>query len=293
MFGDPESVLADVQGFWEREEPLRYATGWHGVVGVPVDLDRFRTVVAEIRALSMDQREAHPALLMTRRVLGQEKRFIDEGIPHVCMYLPDRPARLDIRVLFAGGLRANAFVYEHAVVDATSPHWHAESRSIDERASSVLNLLAHECWHGGFCENRERWSETPHDDTTLYRLLVNIQDEGVATYVNYTARSLFPAPGDSDFAMLGDPAQLVARFEATRAILNQRHTLDEPILRDLVWREGVLGRAFYITGAHMARVIEQRSGRDALTETIATGPLSFFAAYNRVADAPLRVSLSA
>lgn len=164
LFADPEAALADAEGFWEREEPMHYARGWHEAVSVPMDFDVFRTVVREIVALPASGRTQHPALQMTRRVMQQEERFLALGVPHVCSLLPDLPATLDIRVLFAGGLRVNAFAYEQVVVNVTSRFWHEADLSIDDRASWVLNMLVHECWHGGFCENAERWTDARLDD---------------------------------------------------------------------------------------------------------------------------------
>ncbi len=291
LFAHPEKVLGNPEAFWEAEEAMRYARGWHGVVGVPVDMERFRVAVAEIADLSPEERENHPALRMARLVMAQEGRFLDEGLRHLCSFLPAKPATLDIRVLLAGGLRANAFAYEHVVINATSPFWHEAGLSIEERASWVLNLVVHECWHGGYCENQQYWTESSTADGALQRLLVNIQNEGVATYVNYTARSIFPARADKDFEMLDDPETVARKLETVNAILGQRHALDEAAMRELAWREGVLGRAFYIGGAHMARVLDGRAGRSALTGTIAAGPRAFVEAYNAVADGALRVRL--
>lgn len=292
IFAEPEQILADIDSLWDTEEALRCAKGWHDVVGIPVDYALFRNVVKEIAALTPKERETHPALLVTRLAMAEEERFVREGIPHLCLFLPDNPAKLEIRVLFAAGLRANAFVYEHAVINATSKHWHATGLPLADRASSILNLVVHECWHGGYCENRTQWTEAPLADEVLYRLLINIQNEGTATYVNYCARAVFPSPGDPDFAMLDDPDQVAAKLAGMNEILQRRGALSPDALRELVWQEGVLGRAFYIGGAHMARTLDERAGRRGLTATIGTGPASFFDAYNAVADGALRVRLA-
>jgi hypothetical protein len=291
IFADPRAALADPEAFWEAEEPMRYAKGWHIAVDVPIDWDHFRTVVGAIADLSPLERSNHPALLTARRVMEQEERFEADGLEHLCSLLPDNPAVLDIRILFTGGIRANAFAWEHVVVDATSTFWHRHTLTVDEKASWILNMLVHECWHGGYSENRDQRSEAPPEDRALYRLLDNIQNEGIATYVNYTAQPIFPAVADSDFRMLDDPGQVAAKFASMVGILKKRRTLDEGELRRLVWEEGVLGRAFYIGGAHMARTLDERAGREALNATIAKGPYAFVTDYNGVADVGLRVPL--
>ncbi|MEW5825919.1 MAG: DUF5700 domain-containing putative Zn-dependent protease [Candidatus Bipolaricaulota bacterium] len=291
LFADPASVLADAETFWEREEPMRCARGWHTAVGVPVDLERFRAAIWPIASMSPAERESHPALLMTRRVMAEEARFLAEGLPHLCALLPANPATLNIRVLFAGGLRTNAFAHEQVVVNSTSAFWHSAGLSIPERASWVLNLLVHECWHAGYCENQPYWTDRREESGLLWRLLVNLQNEGTATYANYTARRVFPAPADQDFRMLDDPAEIAGKIRMTNTILARREDLDEAALRDLVWTEGVLGRAFYVAGAHMARTIDERLGRKALTDTVAAGPMSFARAYNGAAEAALRLEV--
>jgi len=291
LFADPHTVLADPQGFWDSEEPMRYAKGWHKGVDVPIDWDHFRAVVGSIASLSAEQRASHPALLTARRTIEQETQFLAEGLEHLCRFLPDNPAFLDIKILFTGGIRANAFAWEHVVVDATSKFWHQHAITIDEKASWILNMLVHECWHGGYSENRDQRSECPPDDERLYKLLDNIQNEGIATYVNYTAQSIFPALVDPDFRMLDDPRRVAAKFAAMVSILEKRWSLDESELRKLSWEDGVQGRAFYVGGAHMARVLDERAGRAALNETIAKGPYAFAVDYNEVADADSLVPL--
>jgi hypothetical protein len=50
-------------------------------------------------------------------------------------------------------------------------------------------------------------------------------------------------------------------------------------LRDRIRQAGNTDRLYYVVGAHMARVIEERVGRLALVATITSGPKAFFDAY--------------
>jgi hypothetical protein len=51
----------------------------------------------------------------------------------------------------------------------------------------------------------------------------------------------------------------------------------------------VTNRAYYIVGAHMARVIQAERGKTALVETLAKGPLSYIRLYNSLVPEDERV----
>jgi len=289
VFENPETVLEDIEGFWEREAPLRHAADWHRMVDVPIAWDRFRQGVESIAALNPEERKRHPALATGDVLLRREPEFLSKGLDHLCSYLPKNPATLDIIIYFAGFLRTNAFACGQIVIDVASPYFQDNTLSVEDRASWMLNLLVHECWHGGYCENQEQWTETPPDDEMLYGLLRSLQNEGVATYVNYTAQDVFPSPIDPDLHAIDDLDACRAALASVNDIFSQYGTIPQADFNKLSWEQGVIGRAYYVGGAHMARTIEAAGGRSALTDSIATGPASFVTAYNQCVDAQHRV----
>jgi tetratricopeptide (TPR) repeat protein len=60
-------------------------------------------------------------------------------------------------------------------------------------------------------------------------------------------------------------------------------------LRKKSWDVGVMQRGYYVAGAHMSRTIDEQLGRDALIETITTGPLCFVDTYNGLVDETMKV----
>jgi hypothetical protein len=48
-------------------------------------------------------------------------------------------------------------------------------------------------------------------------------------------------------------------------------------------------RGYYVVGAHMARTIEAKQGRDVLIGTIAQGPVAFLRTYNALVPAGERL----
>ena len=71
-------------------------------------------------------------------------------------------------------------------------------------------------------------------------------------------------------------------------ILSKIGNLPEDEMDKLVWDVGIIGRSFYVAGAHMCGVIEVQLGRDALIQTMFDGPESFFELYNEYANEPFR-----
>ena len=111
-------------------------------------------------------------------------------------------------------------------------------------------------------------------------MLDALQNEGLATYVAYEAQTTFPAPGERDYPMLDDPAQVRRLRMLLNGLFAQVGTASADQVTRWAWTRGVTMRGYYVTGAHMARTIDAARGRDALIATIRQGPVSFVRAYN-------------
>ena len=125
----------------------------------------------------------------------------------------------------------------------------------------------------------------------MTKVLSNVQGEGIATYVAYNARHIFPAPDDKDFEMMDDPAVVDECFRQVRDILSKVGFIPDDELQKLSWDVGVIGRAFYVAGAEMCKVIDTEEGRETLIETIWRGPRYFFDVYNGLTAAGRRLGL--
>ena len=291
LFSEPEEILKDAEGFWESEPALLEARAWHERQAIPLDWDRFRSLVEEIARIPEAKRSTHRAAAVTRRIREEGERFMREGLPHLCKFLPESPVTISFNMLFAGGIVPYAFSGDDAVVDLSHGYWHTKGLSIEGIASWILNVLVHECYHVGYDAFLEKRPDVPSQDTRLHRILDDIQNEGMANYVNYTAQKLFSAPAETDFHMLDEPAQVTEKISMTNAILQARNSLANDELRELIWEDGIQKRAFYVAGSHMARAIDEKAGRRALTDTIMEGSLAFVKAYNRFAEGSLRIRI--
>jgi hypothetical protein len=169
------------------------------------------------------------------------------------------------------------------VIDPLSSHYKQDP-------DRVFNLITHETFHLGYGYNRELRREKKLDDDFVYNTVLDgLQNEGIATYVGYRAREIFPNNDEPDYVMLEDPATVRRKLEKLNKLFGLIGTVSVDSLRGLAWDEGVMGRAYYVVGAHMARTIDEERGREALVETIAVGPLSFVDVYNEIADPDMRI----
>ncbi len=59
-----------------------------------------------------------------------------------------------------------------------------------------------------------------------------------------------------------------------------RSVLSDEDLDKLSWETGVMERSYYVTGAHMCRVIEKKAGKEVFKRTLLDCPRTFFETYN-------------
>jgi hypothetical protein len=89
--------------------------------------------------------------------------------------------------------------------------------------------------------------------------------------------------------MLESPEEVRRQREEVNAIFREVGSKSQESLQRTSWEKGVEERAYYITGAHMAQVIDAHLGREALIGTLIRGPLSFVETYNTLVSIDRRV----
>ena len=280
--GDPDAVLKEGRGFWEAEKPLILVQGWADEVGSANAYERFRAAVEELASLSAADRADHTTTRMTDQIIAREGEWQKAAIPYLCSVFPadvdlSRPA------YFVAFVPPRAFATsEGIVIDVTKDYW-------QEDPANILNMMIHEFFHVGYGKFRRGRTETPLDNARLYSMAEMIQNEGMAVWVAYEAREAFPAPGEADNRLLEDPDAVASLRAALNDLFERSPSLSDDQLRRQGWRIGVTNRAYYVVGAHMARIIHAEPGKDALAQTIAEGPLSFIRLYNSLVTEEERV----
>jgi hypothetical protein len=111
-------------------------------------------------------------------------------------------------------------------------------------------------------DHRELRYEDKLDDDFVYNTVLDgLQNEGIATYVGYRVGEIFPNNEEPDYVMLDDPAAVRRKLATLNELFGLVGTVSVDSLLGLAWDEGVIGRAYYVVGAHMAKTIDEERGR--------------------------------
>jgi len=279
----PEAVIEEGGAFWQNEKALIYTKAWSEGTNVRINYIRWWAQVGQLKELGEDERSRHPLLLMTDSIVAVRDDFLTRAIPHICSFLPE-DLDISIPVHFAAFIPPRSFVSGGVVINVSASYWKGN-------VENILNNLTHEIFHVGYSHTRPGRTETALADRRLYDMLDALQNEGMATYVGYTAASLFPAPDEVDYRLLEDPGNVADLLEEVNDLFAKVGNVSDEELQRLAWRKGVTDRGYYIVGAHMARTIDGRLGRAALIETLSAGPVSFVRTYNSLVDRDMRVQI--
>jgi hypothetical protein len=125
----------------------------------------------------------------------------------------------------------------------------------------------------------------------IEHLLWQTQNEGMATYVAYRIKP--DSVENEDYQLLESPAEVRSRFRSLRRLVRDCKAANGAALSRLpetIRDAGNRERVYYVVGAYMAKVIEERRGRRALVKTVSDGPRAFFRAYTATSP-PLDLSV--
>lgn len=287
---DPETILKDPDNFWRSDPAYRLADNWHRNTGISKstkDYDKqWLRFLEERAAVPRGERKNHSAFKFLDILKGKMEAFYATALPHIRRFLPDNGLAFRTNVFLTTKTLPFAFMTSgNIVIDVLSPRFHQD-------ADQIFNILTHETFHIGYGYNRYLRREPALEDDFVYNtLLDSLQNEGMAVYMAFRAQSFFPANNESDYQLLKNAAEVRKRIGGVNQIfeLAERKTLSEEALRKEAWELGVNQRGYYIAGAEMARVIDEKLGRDVLVRTVSEGPLSFIDRYNEVAEGGLAV----
>jgi hypothetical protein len=159
-------------------------------------------------------------------------------------------------------------------------------RTTDERFVGLLAVVGHEVFHaafGAFKDNSPEWQSyyTTHH-SYLDQLLDLTQNEGIAYYFNLVQRS----HGYLDASLVTLVRASFETFNKNAAVLLSPN-ISETHARTLIQESNTSGyeRSYgAMTGMIVARQIDRTLGRDALRQTIVSGPTEFFRKYVEAAQ---------
>jgi hypothetical protein len=153
-------------------------------------------------------------------------------------------------------------------------------RNVDERFIGVLSVVAHEVFHaafGAYKDESPTWrAYYASHQSYLDELLDLTQNEGVAHFLTFQQRGDYQPP-DWDEKIVASFAEFNRSAEellAQRITPQRAHILIGTSNTSEYWKS--YGA---ITGMFVARTIDRKLGRRALTETVAAGATEFYVKY--------------
>jgi len=269
---DPAWVLDHQDEFWGlRAQQL--TVRWGQAVSRPIDREPWREQVVALASLSQAERDNHAIARSFREIEGRKQAFDAKAIPHICSFLPP-DVDLAVQVDFTAFIPSRAFAIEDIVMNVASPYW-------QQNADNIISCLIHEVGHVGHSQCRMLGGDDGLPEGDYGKLLYGLQGEGFSDYVAYQARDEFPAPGEVDFRLYEDKAEVRRQFDVYNEVLAAVGSMPTDALAQLIWERCITGkRAFYIAGMHCCHTIVEHAGKKALTQTLIDGPLSFVSIYN-------------
>ncbi len=279
----PDTILADPDRFWRTDPAYRLVAMWHEYSREPIPRDHWLASLTELAGVALEARHQEPASFLLSELIDASGSFVQDAAPHICSFLPKEGIDLRTTIHFTAETYPRAFqIHDHIAIDITNPYYRGN-------ASAIMNCLVHEVFHIGYGNNQRLRTEIDLDDAVINSMLNSLQNEGMATYVAYTAQHLFPAPDDRDYAMLDRKRDVRLRRKKVDALFRRAMSDHPGDLESASWRTGIQDRGYYVVGAYMARTIDEQLGREALVATVAEGPRAFVRTYNEIADANMRL----
>jgi hypothetical protein len=254
----PEEILNNPDSFWMSDSAYQLVKLWHQRVSLPIPMDQWKTWIQSFKDISVEERKNNSQLVASRNMLKKEKEFNEKAVLYLCSFLP-KDCPINTTIYFTTAIMASGFQMGNSIV------------IYGAKGSKTF---------------------------TLNQIYSDLQNEGMATYVGYRALFEFPNydpdPKRNDYGFLQDTLIFERLHDLLNTVLKKVPSLLETEsgqkeVQDTLWQIGSMDRAYYVIGCYMAKVIDEKLGRQALVETISTGPQSFLHKYNSLVDDKLKV----
>ena len=285
---NPQKILDDPEEFWKTDSAYILVDKWHKNNRISKDTRNYYTrwlvFLKDLSKVPEEERTEHPAFQLLEALKERIVVFNKKAIPLLNEIIPKNKMKFTTTIYLTGKILSHAFMMDGMIVaDVLNGYYHNDP-------DHLFNMLTHECFHIGYGYNRYLREEIELDNDFIYNTMLDaLQNEGMATYVGYLSQDFFPAENEIDFRMLDNPVEIKRQFDAVNDLFSAAEHMQVDSLRKKSWDVGVMQRGYYITGAHVARTIDDQRGRDALIETITMGPLAFVDTYNGLVDETMKV----
>ena len=280
----PEVILQDVDKFWATDTAYIAAMEWHEGSGVDIPWKDWEYVINYQAEIDVEKRTKDPTFIMAKELQEKESLFNSKAIAHICSFLPASTVGFNRSVYFTAYTLSWAFASgDVAVVNINSTYY-------EDELGKILNTMIHEIYHVGYRSNVLYQTDIPMESSGQEEIIHTLLNEGLATYVSYSADSLFPYKIPSvDYVKLEDKKELIRLHGELNRFFILSENMPEREMDSISWELGVMQRAYYVVGSFMAKTIDEKLGREALVSLIRKGPSSFINTYNAIAPDDLKI----
>ena len=222
-----------------------------------------------------------------------EKKSHDKISQHLFSYLPSKEG-FDLNVYLVVFIAITGTLNDNDIL--LRMDW-------DKDAGTVLNLIVHEAFHVAFHKYKPDFNHSndsiSKSEIFLQELYRTVQNEGLATWVGYTALEFSPVTFSDDksklsgydYLLLDKDTSVKKAFKQVNQIIENSKTFPIDSLKKEDWEVGVSERAYYVSGAYMSKIIEGKYGRKHLAELIRKDDLIFINEYNELVPDEYKLKL--
>ena len=282
----PESILDDPEAFWKNDPAYKLYGLWHQFASYPVDMDQWKKNLQPFIDTPENERHHNSQLLLSKKMLKEEneKSFNKRAVPFLYSFLPENCPPIDATIYFTTAILTNGFQMDDDVV-------------IYGENADKENLFIHELFHRCQRACKTIIPEHEYDNNELDQIYLLLWIEGTATYVGYKALNEFPSVDpllQKDYKLIEDTMSFNRLLQKLNEIFVSASKIDtnsneQNELQKRLMKTGVMDRAFYVVGYHMASIIDEKLGRNALRETLLYGPQYYIQKYNSLVDAEYKI----
>lgn len=285
VYVNPVKTLEEYESIWE-EDIFSLVSNWHKSSGTPLNHSVIKEQLGKLMKQTIEVRREHPVVKLRDKIMFRLSTFQTKVFPRLAQLLPPDTS-IEANAFLVSLIVPGAFCVDgKIIVNLSNPQF------LEAGDNLILNIIAHELYHFGFHSHQEPApipSEASPRELTDH-VLWWLQNEGMATYASYSLTDIFPTHGAArDYIMLDNVNDVRTHKETVIEILSATNKLPRDELVGMIWKKGVRERAFYVVGAHMARTIELKLGREALISLIKKGPLSYIQAYNDASPKNMKI----
>jgi hypothetical protein len=278
IFLNPNEILKNIDSFWENNKAFNLTKKWHLRNKIEIPFDSWRNSIEEISEQNLEERKSQIAYLNSQKIMDSRKTFCEKVIPHIFSFLPQNTFAIKSNIFLLTGTVPYAFANSgNIVIDVASPNF-------DKNPERILNILVHEVFHIGYFNTLVNRMEYEYENDKYDYLSEYLFMEGLANYVSYKAQDYFPNHEFDDYLMLEDDGEVKNHIEKINEMFSESDDLSMSEVKQSSWEIGVEERSYYVVGAYMAKMIDEKYGRDSLISTISNGPRKFITTYNSIAE---------